>query len=311
MAGSIYTVQELMYALVTELEYPTWEELHCLDDLRADEQAELAAFWSLVPQARRLRVAVACRELAQDNPAFRGGALFRFLADDADPQVRTVAMDGLGLDPELASLEALLARAKVETDDWVRLAAAETLGRLLLAGELKSWPEGMQTAAAARLIDWSAEDAPDLVAVTLANLGYCGLEEVRETLAANLLSEWEVRREAALAGIANSTDRSWEPVVLGIWREDPDLDVRAAALRAAGRLGLQGFLDICLNVVEFEEEPKLRLGAIAALGDLGGAVAWRALAYAGETTDEEQRLAVAMALERLETDTDPSGSTFS
>lgn len=311
MAGSIYTVQELMYALVTELEYPTWEELHCLDDLRADEQAELAAFWSLVPQARRLRVAVACRELAQDNPAFRGGALFRFLAADADPQVRTAAMDGLGLDPDLASLEALLAQAEVETDDWVRLAAAETLGRFLLTGELKSWPEGMQTAAAARLIDWSAEDAPDLVAVALANLGYSGLEEVHGTLVINLLSEWEVRREAALAGIANSTDRGWEPVVLGIWHKDPDLDVRAAALRAAGRLGLQGFLDICLNVVEFEEEPKLRLGAIAALGDLGGAVAWRALAYAGETTDEEQRLAVEMALERLETDTDPSGSTFS
>ena len=300
-----------MYALVTELEYPTREELHCLDDLRTDEQAELAEFWSLVPRARRLRVAVACRELAQDNPAFRGGVLFRFLADDADPQVRTAAMDGLGLDPDLASLEALLAQAEVETDDWVRLAAAETLGRFLLAGELKSWPEGMQAAAAARLIDWSAEDVPDLVVVTLANLGYCSLGEVREILAANLLSEWEVRREAALAGIANSTDRSWEPVVLGIWREDPDLDVRAAALRAAGRLGLQGFLDICLNVVEFKEEPKLRLGAIAALGDLGGTVAWRALAYAGETTDEEQRLAVEMALERLETDTDPSGSTFS
>jgi HEAT repeat protein len=310
MAGSIYTVQELMYALVTELEYPTWEELHCLDDLRPDELAELAAFWSLVPQARRLRVAVACRELAQDNPAFRGGALFRFLVDDADPQVRTAAMDGLGLDPDHASLEALLAQAEVETDDWACLAAAETLGRFLLAGELKSWPEGMQTAAVARLIDWSAEDVPDLVAVTLANLGYCSLANVRETLAANLLSEWEVRREAALAGIANSTDRSWEPAVLGIWREDPDLDVRAAALRAAGRLGLQEFLDICLNVVEFEEEPRLRLGAIAALGHLGGAVAWRALAYAGETTDEEQRLAVEMALERLETDTDPSGSTF-
>ncbi|MCE2466970.1 MAG: HEAT repeat domain-containing protein [Caldilineaceae bacterium] len=310
MAGSIYTVQELMYALVTELEYPTWEELHCLDDLRADEQAELAEFWSLVPQARRLRVAVACREMAQDNPAFRGGALFRFLTNDADPQVRTAAMDGLGLDPDLASLEALLAQSEDETDDWVRLAAAETLGRFMLEGELKSWPEGMQTSAAARLIDWSVEDVPDLVAVTLANLGYCGLEQVRETLVANLLSEWEVRREAALAGIANSADRSWEPVVLGIWRGDPDLEVRAAALRAAGRLGLQGFLDICLNVVEFEEEPKLRLGAIAALGDLGGLVAWRALAYAGETTDEEQRLAVEMALERLETDTDPSGSPF-
>ena len=299
-----------MYALVTELEYPTWEELHCLDDLRADEQAELAEFWSLVPQARRLRVAVACREMAQDNPAFRGGALFRFLTNDADPQVRTAAMDGLGLDPDLASLEALLAQSEDETDDWVRLAAAETLGRFMLEGELKSWPEGMQTSAAARLIDWSVEDVPDLVAVTLANLGYCGLEQVRETLVANLLSEWEVRREAALAGIANSADRSWEPVVLGIWRGDPDLEVRAAALRAAGRLGLQGFLDICLNVVEFEEEPKLRLGAIAALGDLGGLVAWRALAYAGETTDEEQRLAVEMALERLETDTDPSGSPF-
>ncbi len=299
-----------MYALVTELEYPTWEELHCLDDLRPDEQAELAEFWSLVPQARRLRVAVACREMAQDNPAFRGGALFRFLTNDADPQVRTAAMDGLGLDPDLASLEALLAQAEDETDDWVRLAAAETLGRFMLEGELKSWPEGMQASAAARLIDWSVEDVPDLVAVTLANLGYCGLEQVRETLVANLLSEWEVRREAALAGIANSADRSWEPVVLGIWRGDPDLEVRAAALRAAGRLGLQGFLDICLNVVEFEEEPKLRLGAIAALGDLGGLVAWRALAYAGETTDEEQRLAVEMALERLETDTDPSGSPF-
>ena len=299
-----------MYALVTELEYPTWEELHCLDDLRADEQAELAEFWSLVPQARRLRVAVACREMAQDNPAFRGGALFRFLTNDADPQVRTAAMDGLGLDPDLASLEALLAQSEDETDDWVRLAAAETLGRFMLEGELKSWPEGMQTSAAARLIDWSVEDVPDLVAVTLANLGYCGLEQVRETLVANLLSEWEVRREAALAGIANSADRSWEPVVLGIWRGDPDLEVRAAALRAAGRLGLQGFLDICLNVVEFEEEPELRLGAIAALGDLGGLVAWRALAYAGETTDEEQRLAVEMALERLETDTDPSGSPF-
>lgn len=310
MAGPIYTVQELMYALVTELEYPTREELHCLDDLQEEEQAELAAFWNLVPQARRLRVAVACREFAQDNPAFRGGALFRFLVDDADPQVRTAAMDGLGLDPDLANLEALLTRAKVETDDWVRLAAAEAFGRCLLAGELKPWPDGVQAAAAALLIDWSAEDAPDLVAVALANLGYSGLEEVRGTLVINLLSEWEVRREAALAGIANSADRGWEPVVLGIWREDPDLDVRAAALRAAGRLGLQGFLDICLNVVEFEEEPKLRLGAIAALGDLGGAVAWRALAYAGETTDEEQRLAVEMALERLETDTDPSGSTF-
>ena len=311
MAGSIYTVQELMYALVTELEHPTWEELHVLDDLRRDEQSELAEFWNLVPQIRRLRLAVGCRDLAQDSPAFRGGAVFRFLLGDADPQVRTAAVDGLGLDPDLANLKALLVQVETETDDWVRMAAAESLGRFLLAGELKPWPGRFQAAAAAILIDWSEEDAADLVAVTLANLGYCGLSEVRETLAENLLSSWEVRRAAALAGVANSADQRWEQVVLGIWREDPDLDVRAAALRAAGRLRLQAFLDILLNVIEFEEDAKLRLGAIAALGDLGGAVAWRALAYAGETDDEEQRLAVEMAMEHLDADSDPSGSIFS
>ena len=308
MVRSVFTVQELMYALVTDLEYPTWEDLSCLGDLQEEDRTELASFWGLVSQVRRLRVAHGCRELAQDSSVFRGGALFRFLLSDHDPQIRTEAVRALGLDPEVASFTAVLAQMKAETDEWVRIAAASSIGCFLLAGELEPWPVPVQTQATALLIGWSQDGSADLIGAALPNLGFSSRPEVKEVLTQNLVSSWEVRREAALAGIANTADVRWESRIMKVWHEDMELSVRTAALKAAGQLGLQVFLDICLNVIEFENEIQLRLGAIEALGNIGGAVAARGLAYAADTSDEEQFTAAKMAMERMDSDAGAAGS---
>lgn len=286
MTGTIFNMEELMYALVTDSSRPDPADLFFLAGLRDEEIAELRSFWTLVPTRRRAFVVQSCVSLLDGSPSLQFNAFFRSLLDDPEPVVRHMAVEGLAVDAELASADLILRCLDGSEDERVRFSAIRTTGRLILTGETRSWSSEVLRTMVWRLIQLSESPAENLElrCGALESLGYGSDADIPHVLEEALESEWEEMRVSALVAIGRSADASWRGYLLDAM-DDPETAVRAAAMRAAGRLRLSEFLDACLTVLEYEEDLELRAAAMETLARLGGSVAYHALLVAAEADD--------------------------
>ncbi|ABC82502.1 HEAT repeat domain-containing protein [Anaeromyxobacter dehalogenans] len=189
---------------------------------------------------------------------------------DADPNVRAAAAEALGRlgGPEAAGA---LTAALASDDATLRLAALEALG------DLRACPP-------AALVAGILPD-PALRRPAYRALGACDEPEGLRLLARGLAEPARGARQAALAGVG-----------LQVARDAPGaLTVLAGAVGEVGARD-SGVADACAAAIG-GDDPLATLGAIAALGWLGGARHVGALLRAAE--DERLRPLVEDALERL------------
>ena len=76
-------------------EHLSMRELRPLSGLGPDAYDALWETWQRIPVRRRTEIAHAMVELAEDNIDLDFTMMFRWLLDDADPEVRASAGDGL------------------------------------------------------------------------------------------------------------------------------------------------------------------------------------------------------------------------
>ncbi len=298
MAQTIFTVSDLLYLLVTGTIVPGRHNLYCLAELQGSEIEELQTFWLLIPDRRRHRIAHCCLDIAQTSPTLQFNAFFLHLLTDPDPSVRQMALEGLAIDVDRKAAPAILALLDAETRLPVRMAAVRTVGQFLLDSELHSWnPQLRRELLTVLLPLWETPRTPqELQCCALESMGYSSDVDAQHALEDALVSDLTAVRVSALRGIGRSADRSWDSYILEAF-DDTAPEVRQAAVQAAGKLQLRSFLDICLTIIEYETDPDLRLATIQTLGQLGGAVAHRALLSIAAADDPEEAAAVSSALD--------------
>lgn len=218
-----------------------------------------------------------------------------------EPELRQGAAGVLGAIRDRRAVPALAARL-ADGDPCVRAAAAEALGRIggaeaagALEAALASDDAILRLAALEALVDLCACPPAEVVVGLLRHptlrrpayrvLGGSDEPEGLRLLAQGLAEPARGTRQAALSGVGQQ-----------VVRDRPRaLDLLAEAVRAVGARD-SGVADACAAAIG-GEDPVATMGAIAALGWLGGARHVGALLRAAE--DERLRPLVEDALERL------------
>ena len=290
----------LLDGLRESAEMPSQASLYHLSCLEAESVARVRAVWPGLPVELRRQLIARLVELAEADFEVDFGAIFRLGLADEDAEVRVAAIEGLWEDEDVRLVPLLAAALREDGTPAVRAAAATSLGRFVLLGELeKIRPEPHAKAYEALLAACQdPAEHPEVQRRALESLAYADKEAVAELIREAYAAPDEKVRISAIFAMGRSADSRWaHQVCQELCSPNPELRYEAA--RACGELQLSE------AVAELEEladdaDPEVQEAALWALGQIGGEKARKILERFCRAEDEATRTAAEAALDQLE-----------
>ena len=292
-------LDSLLEELTESTEMPAQASLYHLSNLDAESVARVQEVWTDLPDELRRRLMTRLVRLAEADFEVNFGEIFRLGLADGDAEVRTAAVEGLWEDEDVRLVPLLAAALREDEDVAVRTAAATSLGRFVLLGELeKIRPEPGTIAFGALLA--ACQDAEEHVEVqrrALESLAYANDETVVKLIQEAHASPEEKVRTSAIFAMGRSADTRWNRLV----RQElasPNPELRYESARACGEL------QISEAVPELEEladdaDSEVQEASLWALGQIGGKKAQQILERYCHAQDEATRTAAEAALDEL------------
>lgn len=279
-----------------------------LSDLNNQELSQFQEAWTTFSPARRLELLNALVGLAEKHVEYDYRTILRWTLHDADARIRVRSIEGLWEDerprliPVFQSL--LLNDARAE----VRAAAATALGRFVYWGEVGAVESPLLADAAQALWD-SYYNERELIPVrqrALEALAASSEAGVTRAIENALFSDEPELHLSALAAMGRNADPRWIAYLLPeLEQQDPAY--RLEAVRSLGELEARAAVRPIIQMIGQETNAEVRLAALAALGQIGGEEARRALKAAAEWDDEAT---VAVAEDALAEMMAGEGNTF-
>jgi HEAT repeat protein len=225
--------------------------------------------------------------------------IFQWLLADEDPWVRAQAIDGLWEEDDVRLIAPLTRILQADSAANARAAAAQSLSRFLLLGELEQLDRGLSDAVEEAL--WAAytEAGQDILVRrrALEALGYSSAEHMPRVIAEAYQDEDDGMRASAVFAMGRSADSRWRDIVLAELTSTA-AEMRYEAARASGELELAEAVPALLPLLD-ETDVELRDMAVWALGHIGGPEARRALQACAASDDEVLAEAAQEALDEL------------
>lgn len=279
---------------------PSQASLYLLSNLDAADAARVREVWLGLPVTLRQRMITRLVELAEADFEVNFGALFRIGLEDEDAQVRAASVEGLWEDEDVRLVPLLAARLREDTDANVRAAAAASLGRFILLGELEKIRPGPRDVAYEALLA-ACQDSEESLEVrrrALESLAYVGNETVAELIRQAYAAPEEKMRVSAVFAMGRSADTRWAAQVR---RElfSPSPELRYEAARACGELQLTEAVPELEELAD-DADPEVQEAALWALGQIGGDRARKILERYCLEGDEAAQAAAEAALDELE-----------
>jgi len=273
--------------------------LHNLSDLTEAELKQVEAAAASYSPQRRLKLIQALVQLAEDRVDYDFRPIFVWALDDADPRIRTLAIEGLWEDEHTHLVNRYLQFLDDE-DAMVRATAAMALGRFIQLGELGQIPFSYADRAADAL--WNVYHTPresvDVRRRALEGLSSSSRAGVRRVIEGARHDKNPSMRASAFYAMGRSADRRWIPYLLPeLNEENPAL--RLEVVRALGELASKAAIDPLILMLDTEHDSEVRMAILEALGQIGGDKAKEALQIAVESEDETEAAMADLALEQL------------
>jgi hypothetical protein len=289
----------LLEELCTGEQMPEIGMLYHLSNLEAEDVARVRGVWPAIPVDLRQKLTSRLVEVAEADFGVDFGAVFRLGLDDEDAQVRTSAIEGLWEDPDVRLIPPLVCLLADEAVS-VRAAAAMSLGRFVLLGELgKIRPDPFQEAYKALLATCQDEEEhmePHRRA--LESLSYMSDDIVIGLIQEAYDAPDEKLHVSAVFSMGRSADTRWaEYVKQELFSPSPELRFEAA--RACGELQLSDAVSQLEELTD-DADPEVQEAALWALGQIGGDKAREILERLCEAESEATRAAAEAALDELE-----------
>jgi len=274
--------------------------LYSLSRLESEELERLTAVWSAIPVPRRRALVQELGEIAETNFEVDFEAIFRWGLFDSDAQVRSLCIAGLWESEDLALMNEFLHLLKRDPSDQVRAAAALSLGRFILLGELGKLPPQRCRSAYEVLRDivLAADEALEVRRRALESIAYVSDDEVTALIQHAYDYPEEKMRISAVFGMGRSADVRWIGTVMGeLFSVNPEMRYEAA--RACGELQARAAVPRLAELLD-DPDREVQEAALWALGQTGSDAARRLLQRCLEEGDEVMRSAAEAALEELE-----------
>ncbi len=279
---------------------PAQASLYHLSSLEAKDVARMRGVWPGLPIELRRRLTARLAELAEADFEVDFGAIFRLGLEDDDAEVRVAAVEGLWEDEDVRLVPLLAACLREDKAIEVRVAAATSLGRFILLGELEKIRPDPKTRAYEALLA-ACQDVEVHVEVrrrAIESLAYVGNETVAELICQAYAAPEERVRVSAVFAMGRSADTRW---VRQMQQElsSPSPELRYEAARACGELQL-GEAVPELEELADDADPEVQEAALWALGQIGGDKAREIVERYCLAEDEATRVAAEAALDELD-----------
>ena len=297
LIGSMEQPLETLLDDLRQDKTPDQSSLYHLSDLDADGTEQVRKTWSRLPEDVRLRLASRLMKMAEADFTLDFDAVFRVAMADDSAAVREVAIEGLWEDQDVRLVPHLAERLREDESASVRAAAAESLGRFILLGELQKIRPKPRRMAYEALVEACQACDEDLTVQrrALESLAYVGNETVIAAIREAYASAEEKLRISAVFAMGRSADSRWEREVRDeLFSINPEMRYEAA--RACGELQLSEAVLMLEDLIE-DADAEVQAAAIWALGQIGGDKALEILERLSRTGDEALRTAAEAALE--------------
>jgi len=239
-----------------------------LSNLEPEELRSFKSTFSKMPDNIRLSIIRKLVELAEDNIELNFDSIFKYCLSDANPDVRSHAVEGLWENEEISLISPLLKLLASDRSDRVRAVAATALGRYVLLAEH-------------------------------GKLRVTYLDRIRDSLLGiirDAATTEEVRRRAIEAIAPLSIPEVASEIKLAYNSQNPRLNV--SAIFAMGRNCDPAWLPVLLEELG-NTDPEIRFEAATALGEIGDELAVTPLLKTAGDPDSEVRMAVIQSLGKI------------
>lgn len=271
-----------------------------LSKIDPEEVEQVIEIWPLLQVERRRAMVKELVNIAEANFEVDFESVLRWGLTDSDAIVRATCVEGLWENEDLRLMDELLDLLTSDLSDQVRAAAAQSLGRFLLLGELgKVKFERCQPVyeALCEIIALESEDI-DVRRRAVESVAYVDNDEVVTLLEDTYYHSDDKMRISAVFGMGRSADARWiDTVVQELYSTNAEMRYEAA--RACGELEARAAVPRLAALVN-DPDREVRESAVWALGQAGGDAARRILLACCEDGDEAIRDAATTALEELE-----------
>ncbi len=274
--------------------------LYYLSGLDADEVKRVREAWADLDTSVRLDLTSRLVEMAEADFTLNFSAVFRMAMEDEDAGVRKAAIEGLWEDEDVRLIPRLVKRLLQDESASVRAAAAKSLGRFILLGELeKIRPEPRRVAYEALLeAHQTHSEENEVQRRALESLAYVCNDTVVTSIREAYTSPTEKMRVSAVFAMGRSADTRWEQEVQQeLFSTNPEMRYEAA--RACGELQLSEAVSMLEELTE-DTDIEVQQAAIWALGQIGGDRARKTLEYYCRASDEALRSAAEAAIREFD-----------
>lgn len=274
-------------------------DLQALSDLSGTELEQFSRTWSQLPSARRRALVTGLIELAEARVDVCFRSIFQWLLADEDSAVRAQAIDGLWEEEDVRLIAPLTRMLQEDPAAVARAAAAQSLGRYVLLGELEELGRGLSQAVEEALWLAYTRDGQDILVRrrALESLGYSSAARMPRAIAEAYEDDDEGLRASAVFAMGRSADSRWQDIILAEL-DSTEAAMRYEAARASGELELAEAVPALIPLLD-EPDVDLRDVAVWALGHVGGPEARRALQACAASEDEVLAEAAQEALDEL------------
>jgi hypothetical protein len=293
-------LQLLLDELRETCQKPDQASLYYLSNLDAEEADRVGEIWTDLPTDLRLELTTWLVEMAEADFTLNFNAIFRMAMEDEDARVREAAIDGLWEDEDVRLVPRLTGRLREDESARVRAAAAKSLGRYILLGELeKIRPKPRQMAYEALIEAYQAcDEDTEVKRRALESLAYICDDIVVTSICEAYGSPTEKVRISAVFAMGRSADTRWEQEVQQeLFNTNPEMRYEAA--RACGKLQLSETVSMLEELTE-DADIEVQQAAIWALGQVGGDRAREILEHYCHASDEALRSAAEAAVREFE-----------
>ncbi len=300
MNDTDHPLQVVLTRLLETGEKPDQASLYYLSNLDKQEAECVRELWVDLPPELRAESASWLVKMAEADFTLNFSAVFQVAMEDDDPRVRQAAIEGLWEDDDVRLVPRLTQCLREDESVSVRAAAAKSLGRFILLGELEKIRAKPRLMAYEVLVEaLQAEDEHiEVQRRALESLAYVCDDTVITSIRESYASPVEKMRISAVFAMGRSSDPRWEQQVQQeLYSTNPEMRYEAA--RACGELQVSEAVSMLEELAD-DTDAEVQQTAIWALGQIGGDRARQVLEHYCHVSDEALRSAAEAAVSEYE-----------
>jgi hypothetical protein len=246
---------------------PTY--LYRLSDLDGNELVHLKRSWPKIPLWRRQALLEDIEAMFEGDYLLSFETICRFAMEDADPQIRFVAMRSLQEYEVEDLIPTFLRIMEEDSDEELRALAASSLGKYIYFGEIEELPQKILKNIESRLFNVAGGKDTSLVRRrAVESLGFSSHKDVPTLIQEAYNTKEEDWMTSALFAMGRSYDNRWDPIVLKML-DHTSPKMRLEAARAAGELEISQAKPQLKELLE-DADYDVRMASVWSLSQIGG-----------------------------------------